>query len=459
MKQIPTRGLLFMLAVFGLIHLSNAQQLHRKASLGIMMQALNDSLVAAYELDSSEGLYIMTVAPGSTVHAIGMQEGAILKRINGNPVNAPIDVFNVITDFRAGDEIQLEYQQNGQEFNRKVKGIARPWETYDNADITYGTVSYEGNQLRSILYTPKNVSNPPIVYFMQGYTCGSIDLPFSPEQPYRRLVHDWVDAGYAVFRVEKPGVGDSESEIDCSRISFEQELRGFREGYKSLLQLDGVNLDEIFMFGHSMGGIIAPQLVDIKMPKGIITYGIGAKNWYDYMIDLYTVQPKHFGVSEEQIKEDNKINLKFNDDFLVRKLTGAELAKNESYASLFNVEELRREQYIGRGFDFWQGLVDVDVPGSWAKVKTNVLAMHGEFDIQAINDTGAKKIVEIVNSNGGSGTFLLIDKADHGFVNFNSMQENVETLGNGTMASYVRDNYNTEIVKKTISWMGKMQKS
>jgi hypothetical protein len=173
------------------------------------------------------------------------------------------------------------------------------------------------------------------------------------------------------------------------------------------------------------------------------------------MVELYTLQPKHFGVSDSQIREDNKVNLKFNEDFLINKLSGSEILENDVYADFFRDNEInfRQNQYIGRHFDFWQSLADVDIPNAWSKVKTNVLAMHGEFDIQAISPKGAQKIAEIVNSNGGKGDFVLVANADHGFVNFNTMQHNVETLGNGSYMLHARDNYSVTLGKETIKWM------
>ena len=79
--------------------------------------------------------------------------------------------------------------------------------------------------------------------------------------------------------------------------------------------------------------------------------------------------------------------------------------------------------------------------------------MYGEFDIQAISPKGAKKIAEIVNNNSGKADFLLVDKADHGFVNFNSMQHNAETLGNGTYMTHARDNYSFLLGKESVKWM------
>ena len=431
-----------------------AQTLKRKGLLGIMMQTLTDSIVMQNNLNVKTGVHITTVMPNSTFANLGVKQGDVLTKLNGTSVSTIQHVLTITGDLYEGDIVEAEFYSNNSKKNKSTALLGRPIEVFENGDVTYGEVVYEGNVLRSILVTPKQVQKAPVVYFLQGYTCGSVET-VSNDNPTKKLMKDWVDAGFAVYRVEKPGVGDSKSSKHCMEISFDEELTAFKEGYKDLLKQDSVDTDNIFMFGHSMGGVIAPLLNQMKSPRGILTYGSIAQNWYDYMVDLYTIQPKHFGVSDAQIKEDNKVNLKFNKDFLINKLSGEEILANKAYADFFRANEFnfRQNQYIGRHFDFWQNLADVDIPKAWTKVKTNVLAMHGEFDIQAISPKGAQKIAEIVNNNGGKGDFVLVKNADHGFVNFNSMQHNAETLGNGTYMTHARDNYSTDLGKESINWM------
>lgn len=449
MKQLTYISLLAFLLIVP--HALEAQTLKRKGRLGILMQALTDSIASENNIKINDGVHITTVVPNSTFYNLGIQEGDVLSKLNGTPVASIQDVLAITTQLYEGDKIEAEFYSKAKKRKQSTTLLGVPKESYKNGNVTYSEVTYKDNTLRSIFVTPKNKKNPPVVYFLQGYTCGSVET-ISDEYPMKKLLNDWLNAGFAVYRVEKPGVGDSKSKKHCSQISFNEEYQAFFEGYKDLLKKN-VDTDNIFMFGHSMGGVIAPLLNEMKSPKGIITYGSIGENWYDYMIDLYTVQPKHFGTSDAQIKEDNKINLKFNDDFLINKLSGEELLKNNDYAEFFDAESLRRNQYIGRHFDFWQSLVDVNIPKAWSKVQTNVLALYGEFDIQAINPEGSKKIASIVTENGGNGEFKLIKKADHGFVNFNSMQHNVETLGNGGYLNHALNNYSTDLGKETVKWM------
>lgn len=455
MRNFSPLKILFIISIIiGSISKTNAQNLKRKGLLGIMMQTLNDSIAIQNNLKVNKGIYITTVIPNSTFSNLGIKQGDVLTSLNNNSTNTIQDVLAITSKLYEGDIITAEFYSNNKKLSNSTALLGRPIETFKNASVIYDEVIYKDNVLRSILVTPKGKKKMPVVYFLQGYTCGSVET-VSDDNPMKKLMNDWVNAGFAVYRVEKPSVGDSKGKKQCSEIGFKEELEAFEQGYKDLLKKKLIDTENIFLFGHSMGGVIAPLLNEMKSPKGIITYGTVGENWYDYMIDLYTIQPKHFGTSDAQIKEDNKVNLKFNKDLLLNKLSGTEILKNKAYADFFrgSASDFKNNQYIGRHFNFWQELADVNIPKAWSKIKTNVLALYGEFDIQAINPKGSQKIAEIVTNNGGKGDFMLIKKADHGFVNFNSMQQNVETLDNGTYMNHARNNFSELLGKETIKWM------
>jgi dienelactone hydrolase len=454
MKQVLKIKVLFFLCSILVFNHTNAQHLKRKAFLGVLMETLTDSLATQRSLDNIPGVYITSVIENSTFSKLGVKEGSILTKLNDKSIVNIQDVLDLTSQLYEGDTIMVEFFLNKIKQSKATTLMGRPKEKFKNGNVIYGEVVYKDNVLRTILVSPKNTNKSPVIYFLQGYTCGSVET-VSDDNPMKKLFNDWLNAGFAIYRIEKPGVGDSKSKKHCYQINFDEELKAFNEGYKNLIQQENIDANNIFMFGHSMGGVIAPLLNEIQSPQGIMVYGTVGKNWYDYMVDLYTIQPKHFGVSDSEIKEDSKINLSFNKDLLINKLSGPEILKNKTYAEFFSANEsnLRQNQYIGRHFKFWQNLADINIPKTWSNVKTNVLAMHGEFDIQAINPKGAKKIAEIVTENGGNGDFMLIKKADHGFVNFNSMRQNVQTLGNGTYMNHARNNYSSELGIESINWI------
>ena len=406
-----------------------AQTLKRKGMLGVLMETLTDSIAAQRNLDIKKGVSLNNVLPNSTFSDLGVKTGAVLLKVNNTSVNTIQDVLSISSKFYEGDFIEVELYSNGKIIKKNGKINGRPKESFENGDVKYGDVAYEGNVLRTILVTPKNKLNPPVVFFIQGYICQTVEV--RPNNPVKKIISDWVDAGFAVYRVEKPGMGDSKSVKKCRDINYNEEQIAFEEAYKDLIKNPSINKDNIFIFGHSLGGIVAPLLAKKFTPKGIMAYGTTGKKWYDYMVDLYTIQPKIMGVSDVQIKEDNKVNLPFIKDLLVNKFSAEQILNVPSYKSFLNneVNNFANGQYLGRDITFWQTLSDIDLPTIWSQTNTNVLILYGEYDIQSINDAGSKIIVDTVNEKfNGKATFKQIDKTEHGFLKFSSMSSHLNAL-------------------------------
>ena len=431
-----------------------SQTLKRKGRLGILMETLTDSTAIQRNLAIKKGVYVANVLPNSTFSDLGAKVGDVLLKVNKTSVHTIQDVLSISGKFYEDDFIEVELYSNGETIKKNGKINARPKESFDNGDVKYGEVVYEGNALRTILVTPKNKVKPPVVFFIQGYICQTVE--HRPNNPAKKLINDWVDAGFAVFKVEKPGMGDSKSVKKCRDLDYHEEQRAFNEAYKDLIKNSSINKDNIFIFGHSLGGIVAPLLAKDFTPKGIMAYGTTGKNWYDYMVDLFTIQPKLTGVPQSQIERDNKVNLPFIKDLLVNKFSAQQILNNPSYKSFLNteVESFARGQYLDRDITFWQTLSDIDLPKLWSQTNTNVLILYGEYDIQSINDAGSRIIVDKVNEKfKGKATFKQIDKTEHGFIKFESMEKHINTLQNGSYWEYAINNYNTNISKETITWM------
>ncbi|MCG8327231.1 MAG: PDZ domain-containing protein [Chitinophagales bacterium] len=435
----------------------SGQELKRRAMLGIRMMPLSDSLSQLSNYTGKSGIYIDAVNPGGTLGKIGITSGSILQRINGETINTLSDVHQAISNLRADDNIKVSYFKDGSSKTITGRAIARPIEAHPKADVHYDVVAYKDNHLRSILYTPKKVEKAPVVFYLQGYTCQSIEYPNG--NPMKSLIDDYIDAGFAVYMVEKPGLGDSNSKIPCIDIDFHQELEAFTQAYKALIKTPNIDADNIFLFGHSMGGVIAPFLAQELSPKGLITFGTVGKNWYDYMKDIFTEQQEIFNIPHDEIQENLKSNIPFMTDMMINKKSNTEMLNNPTYKQYLIDEniatDLERGYYIGRHYKFWASLGDIDIMEAWKNVTTNVLVMHGEYDIQAINKRYAEALVDLINDHKGRADFTLMKETDHLFLSFNSMQENVDMLNSGNYGQYMntKENYNSEVGTESINWI------
>ena len=453
-------GLIFIL-LLGLSFGLNAQELKRKASLGFSMQPMNDSIAVANNTEKGKGLFILKVFPNTTVSNMGMKDGAILTKINGNEINSIPMLFSELGTLLGGDQISMTFKQGGKTFTKKTKAIARPLETFDQANIYYSQVDYEGNQLRSILYTPKGVENPPVVYFLQGYICQSTEFATAPNFSIKKLINDWVLAGYAVYRVEKAGMGDSKCDKGCMDQNFIEEVEGFRQGYLSLQKNPLIDRENIFLFGHSMGGIVSPILAKEFNPKGVITYGIIINTWFEYMQDMTRVQGELFHTPFDEIERDLRRSTPFWYELLTTNKTNLEIIENESIRKVLADEEIletfKQGYFMDRHYTYWQTLNKISLINTWLEVESNVLAMYGEFDIEALNADHVKTIAAVINSkHPGNASYQVIPNADHGFVYFESMEKNIESHNSGTYSNRLRDSYHEGIAKATLKWMNEL---
>ena len=436
----------------------SAQSLKRRATLGVRMSPVNQEFKKKYHYNSNFGVLLAGINPKGTIGKLGVEEGAVLQKINEHKVTSSKDVFSYLRRIKSGDKIAFTIFSKQQVKEYNTTAIGKPLEKHAKATVHYDMVSYRNNRLRSILYTPKMIDNPPVIFYLQGYTCQSIE--YRNSSPVKKLINNWIDAGFAVYLVEKPGLGDSESKINCSEINFHQELEAFRYAYQSLYKEKKIDSESIFLFGHSMGGVIAPLLAKYKQPKGIMVFGTVGKSWYEYMKNVFREQQMLFS-SKKLVEENLKYNIPFITDLMIHKKSNVEMIQTPLYSEYLKNNNLQKRlaegYYQNRHYTFWQSLGAIDVPEAWSKIKTDVYVMHGEFDIQAIHKKYAQLIVDNVNSNGGKAVLKVIPKTDHLFLKFNSMEENVQMITNRReYTNHIRNNYYPLTAKLSIHWMKKL---
>ncbi|UCD61525.1 MAG: alpha/beta fold hydrolase [Flavobacteriaceae bacterium] len=446
---------IFFLLVSG--NILQGQTLKRSVFLGAQLMELS---AVEQHTGTDSGLYLSQILPNGSFGKMFVPLGTVLQQINGKPVRSMADLSGAMSGIKAGDDLKVIVYENGHSKTYHGLAVGRPLQEHPHARVAYGQINYRDNTLRSLLYLPHGVEKPPVVFFIQGYTCQSIEM--RNNNPAKQLIDSWIKDGYAVFLAEKPGMGDSESKTPCMDIDFDQELFAFSKAYEDLRKNTKIDADKIFLFGHSMGGIIAPLLANEQPPAGVMVFGIVGKNWYDYMIDIYTEQPLLFGTSEEEIKEDSKYSLPFIEDMLVHKKTNTELIESPVYGARLKEDgtaaELANGYYIMRHYHYWQTLADVNIPNAWAKVKSPVLVLHGEYDIQAIHPKYGEMIVTNVNNHGGIATFELFPKTEHAFLQFNSREELLQVMNDGSYSETFTTHFNRDIANKSLKWMNQQSK-
>ncbi len=85
----------------------------QRALLGVSIRDVDAQLAEELDLDDVEGVYIAGVREDGSAHAAGVEEGDVIKAINGSKVNSSSKLQEVVATHRPGDEIEVTINRNG----------------------------------------------------------------------------------------------------------------------------------------------------------------------------------------------------------------------------------------------------------------------------------------------------------------------------------------------------------
>ncbi|MDI9342338.1 MAG: PDZ domain-containing protein [Sediminibacterium sp.] len=439
--------------------LLNAQNIKRKGTMGVSLQlSISDSLSKALHLTQTEGALVKQVFPGTTASTLKIQANDLITQVNGTAIHSGMDLIRNARALRGGDPISVSVLRGKKTLVLKGEVVGRPFEQHADMNITYSEFAYDNGYIRSIYRTPKNQKPLGTVYFIQGISCYSLDN-MGAKDPTRLAIEAMVQKGYAVFCVEKPGMGDNTNTTPCEEAGYNLEVEVFKAGYKHLLTLKDVDPQNIFLFGHSLGGFSAPLIAQDFQPKGVIIYGAGLKPWSEYLIDVFTLQQQKMGEDLATLRE-NFENLKPSFyEYFYGQSSIDDLLKNQTHRQVLQtVMEYNpdtKTALAGRSLQFHKEINQHNSAMAWKKTKSYVMAIYGEADIAAIHPDDHIAIVDYVNEvHPGKGTYLFVPKTNHTFQETGTMAEYVKMQSNP--AEYERmaaDRFNYKLFDTVCEWM------
>ncbi|MFC3194037.1 alpha/beta fold hydrolase [Marinicella sediminis] len=427
---------------------ATATQLKSQPMFGVMGQP------------DGSGVVVQRVLPRSTAAQMGIEANDVILSYNQEPVSTFAELVSLIAADQVGDDIHIEIRRDGHQKTLTGILLRRPREHHENHQVLYDEVQSGDNRLRSIVYKPADLKpgeSRPALYFIQGYTCQSIDYGMVPQATMQQLFNQVVDSGFVVYKLEKFGVGDSAGALDCSQVNFTQELSGFKAGLKALKAYDFVTADEVFLFGHSLGGVYAPLIGEGQQFKGIAVYGAVLKSWYDYLQDMFTVQAVMMGTAEDTAQANGQLIQPLLQAWLNTNSDWQDIRSDPRFQEAFaaNLLPHQGDQVFQRHYGFFRDLNAYDLSVAWRKVASPVLVMHGAFDIQTISDDWARNLTELLNTEeDDQATLRIFDNTDHGLMTYPTFQALRQAMNEGSYnPGQPGEHYNHEVATALISWM------
>jgi pimeloyl-ACP methyl ester carboxylesterase len=348
--------------------------------------------------------------------------------------------------------------RGGVRSEKTVKLKEMPREKGDGYDVIYGSVTTHGARLRTIVTRPKAAGRHPAVMMLQGSGCWSVDTTVGPANGFTWITRDLARRGYVTLRVDRPGCGDSEGG-PCRDVDFNTELDGYRHALQALKGFDFVEQEDVFLFGHSQGGVVAPLLaVDLPV-RGIAVFGTASATWFESIFGQRRRLASLDGTPAGDIDREVLDQGRFWYPLLVEKKTPREIREQIPEARKALEAWVKDDKYVGeRHYLFHHQVSERNLPDVWSRVKWSkpeteaphprVLAMWGTTDWVSNREANAW-IVEVVNrAKPGTGSLVTLDSVDHFFFHAASPEESYRIWKGGPAKGF-----NPVVLKTLHAWL------
>lgn len=414
---------LFVVAILSLSlswQCTQAQKLPRRPFFGARMLNINEVQKTDLQLPNTQGVYLALIVPQSSAAVANFQPKDVLVKINHQSITDVQQFLTILKKYKSGEKVGFEYYRQGKKYTCQMVFQEYPKMQSEDYEVVYSSVKAKSNHLRTIISKPKGQGKFPAVIIVQGIGCVTVD---SPTHVFPKAVADALTRkGIVVMQIEKTGMGDSKG-TPCRECTFEEELAGYKAGLAAIKKLDYVNPDQTFLFGFSMGGVIAPMIASENPVKGIIVYGTVARNWQEYEMENTRRQAEMTGTSYDQIADNMRIKERALHHLMVEKQAPQDIiAKYPETASFLRIYP---QHYV-----YFQQVADVNLSAHWLKTNAHVLAVHGKADFVSFARDHAL-IARIVNGKTpGKARYMELPDSDHWLNKMGTMQQSMQNARN-----------------------------
>ena len=406
------------------------------------MENLTEDAKQIMGLHDVNGILISEILPNSTAAAAGFKRGDILSSLNNVSIRTIDDVFSWVATQSGGQTFSYELYRD----KKRMKGTSSltsfPQEKYPDLDVIYTEAQTALGPQRIIITKPRIQKKLPVVAFIGGMGCYSLDFPMDSNRSEVQLLNGLSRSGYLCARLEKPGMGDNAKYTKaCNAVSLMEETDGYVQAIRSLKNRDDVDSTAVFIFGHSMGGVFAPMIANSVSLKGIIAYGLIGSNLIESLAKTrrtiaaaYAMPP---GEADALVRDFSECVVYY----FAEKLTTAEAAKKKPVcAEYLSIFDLRARAYNDE-------LYAQNIPALWETFKGKAAILWGESDFIASGDDH-RIIADAINFyHPGHAEYIPVRQSDHGMHYAAGFSEARQNPGP----------YNQEVGKAVINWLEKQR--
>jgi pimeloyl-ACP methyl ester carboxylesterase len=363
--------------------------------------------------ERSAAARVIRMTEGSALHAAGLRTGDEVMGLDGRPFTDRIDFDRRVAALRGGQRIVLGISRGGE--RRQVSATLAPLgqERIPGVEVVYTQVTNaRGPRQRAILTRPERAQGRlPAVLFVPWLSCDSIESPAGAAPGIDTLLHRIAaGSGWAMLRVDKPGVGDSEGV--CADTDLETEIEGSRAGFAFLRAHQWIDPHRIVIMGQSFSGAFLPLVAGTHPVAGYVFINSWSRTWMERLIEFERLRLEGAGTSpgdaSDQVRKLSELYVLFLEQ---KKTPRQVLAERPHLASVWADEP---EHQYGRTAAFHHQLQEINPGRAWAAAGVPTLVMWSDADI-VMHRGDHERLAALVNHNRpGSARLVIVPGADHG---------------------------------------------
>lgn len=256
-------------------------------------------------------------------------------------------------------------------------------------------IAFAGGEMAGVFTSPKNVSNFPVVIMVHGSGPSDMDETIGSNKPFKDLAIGLAAKGIGSIRYVKRTMVYPNSFNQAFTVK-EEVLDDAVTAVKLAETLAGVNKSQIYLFGHSFGGMLAPRIATLAPSlKGIILAAAPARKLADLVSEqneyLYKSSGDTTALGKQQFMESQE-----------------EIAKSR----LLKLGAIAPDSIImGAPASYWIDLNNHDQVATAKKINSRILVIQGGNDFQvSVKDFNIWKTALAANKNA---SFKLYPELNH----------------------------------------------
>ena len=349
---------------------------------------------------NTPGAIIKEITKGSPLDINGFKAGDRIISVDGRLVSNSEDWSAILYSLSSTQNTTIEAKRNGKLLTKDVLLNVLPPEENANVKTIYESVTSDfGINQRAIITIPKGdiTKKHPAIILVQGLSCSSIEKYSGRSNNWVKLIKDLAEkSNMVLYRIEKPGVGDSEG--DCGKVDFLTELNGYESAIEDLKSKPYVDANQIIVYGNSMGSALAPYLANKHDLAGVISDGTFFKSWYEHMLEIERRILEIEGKSQKDIYQlMNEVYIPLYYEMLVKKRSFEDILEEHPTYRKHHRQALNH--MYGRPMSYYHQVQDFNFAKHWAEVKVPVRIRWGTNDwIMTENDNDM--IISVLKANG-----------------------------------------------------------